>query len=598
MNYRPALFCALSLSFGIAFAVFSGYGGKSSAIGFLVAFLLLAFVAVFFAGKPLVGETDEAARLNGDFSKNGRFENGGRRYAFSRLIVLSLAFFVGAFSFLCYRAAYTNGTVFGTKSVVARLDSRADYTDYTRFVFEEVFFDGEEAEGKLVLYLSAYDRDNALYGNAEEGDKAEFTAEISTDTSWVKVDESGETKSRVYYWREKIRFRATEVKDARIVGDDSRLFERLRARLKRTLFSAMNDDAAAVSYALLTGETSETDEGLLENIRYGGVAHIFAVSGLHMGALFAFLVSVFRRKTFSSVPFFVRWAICAALLIFYGGVCGYSASVVRATVTCLVFYADSMLGLKRDGVENLGLAACVVLLISPVSLFDAGFLLSFASAAGILLFSAPSERLALSAFYFLRDKSRAIKRSKASSDANGNAPTSAQTEETPIVAEKSEETKAKVGSSFFHSAIFKKAAKSLLTLACASFSATIATLPVLVHSFSYASVAGVFLNLLVVPAVSAAFPVFVALAFASCIVLPLAPYILFLPSLIVSLFTTFFYAFDFSSFTVALPSSNFAAVCYYAVLLLQCEKLRVNRLVRVFALVFGAVLVCLSIVFA
>ena len=334
----------------------------------------------------------------------------------------------------------------------------------------------------------------------------------------------------------------------------------------------MNEDAAAVSYALLTGETSEMNEELLENIRYGGIAQIFAVTGLHIGALFAFLAALFKTKKFSFVPPFVRWLVVAALLVFYGGVCGYSASVIRAAVMCLVFYADTLLGFKRDGTDSLGKAAIVVLVLSPISVFDAGFLLSFSAVAGIFFLAPPLERCMNAVFF--REK-------KASERGNAVA------EKIPTESEAKTENNAdtadgmKTITAIKTESPAKNFLKKCVAFFCVTLSATLFTFPILSVCFSYASGAALLLNVLVVPLVSACFAVFLALAFLACIVAPLAKIILYVPSVLISLLTTFFYAFDFSSSAVALRFTPIAIFAYYAALFLSGDKIRLKPPVRI-----------------
>lgn len=569
LNYRPALFAAVALSFGIAFSFATVYLTTVHVCSISVAFFAFLAACAVFTGRVRV---------------------------FRRVVVLIAAFAVGATAFSFYRAEYRSERHFGEKRVIARVSERADYANYTRFVFENLTFDGEEADGKLVVYCTKYATDEvkAFSNRAKEGDEAEFTANVNTNTAWRERSSDGEIRTRAYAWREDIRYETTDISEIRILGSNPTVFERLRFRLKNTLFSSVHEDAASICYALLTGATSQMDGELLENIRYGGVAHIFAVSGLHIGALFSFLSAIFRRKAFSSVPFAVRWTICAALLIFYGGFCGYSASVVRAIVMCLVFYADSLCGFKRDGAESLGLAACIVLLLSPVSLFDTGFLLSFSAAAGILFFEKPAERACNALIGKIEAKRREKKREKSENGSGEGSRDKTAANSEGVFGVASREGKATEEESVArekegrYASLIRTIGKKCLSLACVTFAATVATFPILSATFSYSSTAALFLNMLVVPIVSATFPVLAALAFLSCMLLPIAPYILYIPSLAITYFSTFFYAFDFSAFALEVTFPVGASVVYYVTLLFQGDKIRVSLKTRLIVLACGA----------
>lgn len=549
VNYRPALSCALALVAGILFAFSVTYRRVPSMIAVIIGFTALAATCVFLSPK------------------NGKFVP-------ARLIALLLFFSLGAGEFLVYRKNYRSEFYSGEKEVFAKITERRDYSVGTFFVFDDLSFDGKSASGKLVMFVyTNYDSSfSEIADRLKEGDLIGFGAQISTNTSWLETKDDGSIANRAYYWREDIRYEAEKCRNLRFAGSDANAFEKIRAKLKTTLFSSMNEDAAAVSYALLTGETSEMNEELLENIRYGGIAHIFAVSGLHIGALFAFLAALFKTKKFSFVPPFVRWLVVAALLVFYGGVCGYSASVIRAAVMCLVFYADTLLGFKRDGTDSLGKAAIVVLVLSPISVFDAGFLLSFSAVAGIFFLAPPLERCMNAVFF--REK-------KASESGNAVA------EKIPTESEAKTENNAdtadgmKTITAIKTESPAKNFLKKCVAFFCVTLSATLFTFPILSVCFSYASGAALLLNVLVVPLVSACFAVFLALAFLACIVAPLAKIILYVPSVLISLLTTFFYAFDFSSSAVALRFTPIAILAYYAALFLSGDKIRLKPPVRI-----------------
>ena len=555
VNYRPALSCALALVAGILFAFSVTYRRVPSMIAVIIGFTALAATCVFLSPK------------------NGKFVP-------ARLIALLLFFSLGAGEFLVYRKNYRSEFYSGEKEVFAKITERRDYSVGTSFVLDDLSFDGKSAGGKLVMFVyTNYDSSlSEIADRLKEGDLIGFDAQISTNTSWLETKDDGSIANRAYYWREDIRYEAQKCKNLRFAGSDANAFEKIRAKLKTTLFSSMNEDAAAVSYALLTGETSEMNEELLENIRYGGIAHIFAVSGLHIGALFAFLAAFFKTKKFSFVPPFVRWLVVAALLVFYGGVCGYSASVIRAAVMCLVFYADTLLGFKRDGTDSLGKAAIVVLVLSPISVFDAGFLLSFSAVAGIFFLAPPLER-SMNAVFF-REK-------KASESGNAVAekiPTESEAETKNEAKTKNNADTAdgmKTITAIKTESPAKNFLKKCVAFFCVTLSATLFTFPILSVCFSYSSGAALLLNILVVPLVSACFAVFLALAFLACIVAPLAKIILYVPSVLISLLTTFFYAFDFSSSAVALRFTPIAIFAYYTALFLSSDKIRLNPPVRI-----------------
>lgn len=514
-NFRPALSYAIALSLGVLFGLKLRVFGFFSALFPLIAFAAFAVLcACFTLGGPCVS--------GGGFG--GRF-----RVRLVRFLIVCVSFCAGFGDFCFFAARYqsaakTEGSVY----VTARVFEARAVKNGVWYVLEDPSFNGSPAAGKLTLYL--YSVGDAKIEN--EGSIVAFNAEIEANIDWT--DEEG---NRAYEWRRDIRYEAKKCKNFRALRSGSGVFTRIRRRLKTALEKSVSEDAFALSYAILTGETAEMNGELLENFRYGGVAHIFAVSGLHVGALFAFLTAIFRRRRLAALPRAAKFALVAAMLLFYGAICGFSASVARAIVMCLAFYADKLSGFKRDSLESMGKAAALVLLVSPVSLFDAGFLLSFSAVAGILCLSPVFSRL-FSAW--LPERGKAKK--------------------------------------------FKKPLGAVFNLLSVSLGATAATLPVTCRCFGYVSGVSLLLNVIVVPIVSAAFPFLLALAALAAALPALAGAILFLPSYFLTALSLLFYTIDFSPFAIGVTFSSLAIFAYYVAC--ACGSDRVN--LRYKARIFGA----------
>lgn len=145
-----------------------------------------------------------------------------------------------------------------------------------------------------------------------------------------------------------------------------------------TLKSALDADEFSVGLALMTGDDSFMDYNLLNKFRQGGIAHVFAISGLHIGflaTLLSFILKRFRKFKLIIIPI---------VLLFYSGICGFTSSSLRASVMITVSLFASKNGEKYDSLSALSLAALIVLIISPTELFSAGFILSFSVVFSIL----------------------------------------------------------------------------------------------------------------------------------------------------------------------------------------------------------------------
>ncbi|MDD4211736.1 MAG: ComEC/Rec2 family competence protein [Clostridia bacterium] len=138
-----------------------------------------------------------------------------------------------------------------------------------------------------------------------------------------------------------------------------------------------------MAYAVLFGDKTTIDTYIYDSFAISGIAHILAVSGLHVGFLVLIILFIFNALKLNKKLQFVLLAI---LLFGYAYLCGFSASIVRASIMALTLIFGSLLGEQNDNLSSLSFAGIIILLISPICLFTAGFLLSFASVFGIFIF--------------------------------------------------------------------------------------------------------------------------------------------------------------------------------------------------------------------
>lgn len=168
------------------------------------------------------------------------------------------------------------------------------------------------------------------------------------------------------------------------------LFWVAKAREKLCLFfSAIPERARALLSALLLGSRGLLSAEEKEAFREAGVAHLLALSGLHVGILVGggwFLLGLFR------VPRAWRYAVLIPLVGLYVLIGGLRVSLLRAAIMFGVLGIFWILWERGwvvrswlDPLQGLALAAIVVLLIWPWSALDAAFQLSFSATFGIVL---------------------------------------------------------------------------------------------------------------------------------------------------------------------------------------------------------------------
>ena len=149
---------------------------------------------------------------------------------------------------------------------------------------------------------------------------------------------------------------------------------------------------SAVINALTVGYKGNIPAHIRETFSGLGIAHIFAISGLHVGAIavgFYFLFKWLLKRSEYILLSFQMPKIAALLTIFpvfvYTALAGFSISSVRAFIMASIFLLSIILGRDDNKLNTLFIAALVILISSPNSLFDLSFQLSFLSVFGILM---------------------------------------------------------------------------------------------------------------------------------------------------------------------------------------------------------------------
>ena len=236
---------------------------------------------------------------------------------------------------------------------------------------------------------------------------------------------------------------------------------------------ASGKEARGVLKALIIGDRSEISPQTRDAFNRIGIAHLLAISGLHLGmvatlAFFAFRHLLARSRKILLAAWVPRGAALMSVLpvLFYGFLAGMSPATQRAVIMVMAFLVALLFQREQDPINTLAVAAIVILIIRPTALFEISFQLSFAAAFAIL--------------YALR-----------------NLPCISKLRSAPPTA-------------------FKKLALFLLV----SAAAILGTLPITLYYFNQTSIIGLFSNCLMVPLVGF---LVVPLGLLAVLFLPIAP---------------------------------------------------------------------------
>lgn len=178
----------------------------------------------------------------------------------------------------------------------------------------------------------------------------------------------------------------------------------MRMAISRAVQEAMPGEPGAFAAAIMTGDRSGMGQETLTALRASNLAHLLAISGLHMGLLTGFIFAVMRYGLAVLPGVALRWpikkiaAVCALVVgAFYLALSGGNVATERAFIMVAVMFVAVLLGRRALTLRAVAMAAIIVLSWQPEALIGPGFQMSFAATTALVAVFGALRRFDLSA---------------------------------------------------------------------------------------------------------------------------------------------------------------------------------------------------------
>lgn len=252
-----------------------------------------------------------------------------------------------------------------------------DFSDYENYLknIESGFF--SSAEGNVKIYIpteivEAY-YPGKLYSIAKNQNDSEIPIiesglKLAINVSYLENDdENGFNTNQKSFYVKKIYCHQYE---------STLHFYRAYSRLilKRILYNWK--EAGGLLLALVSGAKEYTSIQDQENFKKSGLAHVLALSGMHL-SIFASLPKIFKKKNTELVSF-----MFVLLFVWFAGL---SPSLLRALISLMLGLFLKSINIKSDLVGVLSLTFLIQVSIFPNHVLDYGFILSYGALAGLAL---------------------------------------------------------------------------------------------------------------------------------------------------------------------------------------------------------------------
>ncbi|MBR5793619.1 MAG: ComEC/Rec2 family competence protein, partial [Anaerotignum sp.] len=156
-----------------------------------------------------------------------------------------------------------------------------------------------------------------------------------------------------------------------------------RGKLHDTLDEILPATESGIMKAMLTGDKEDIPAESYDLYSKTGIVHILCISGLHMSIL-ALYVSFLAEKVLKRSRRFSAGLTMAASLLFLLFI-GFTPSAVRAVTMICVVMTARIIFRSHDRLNEISLAALLILCIEPLYLFHIGFQLSFITVLGLCI---------------------------------------------------------------------------------------------------------------------------------------------------------------------------------------------------------------------
>jgi len=246
-------------------------------------------------------------------------------------------------------------------------------TGYVRLSLEEEWPDNIKAGDLITVRARLY----RPHGFQNPG-TFNYRQYLSTQNIWI----TGKIRSSLHIARIN--------RDPTLLNNISYLPERLRTKISTTIDQSASKPYSSLYKAVLIGDRSGVDKEVIELFKTTGCMHILAISGLHMGIISALLFVTFywllRRWQWFILHIPVKKAaalLCLLPLALYTLIAGGNTPVIRSFLMSAVIIIALCINRRKSTFNILSLAALLILISTPLSLFSVSFQLSFAAVASI-----------------------------------------------------------------------------------------------------------------------------------------------------------------------------------------------------------------------
>ena len=197
----------------------------------------------------------------------------------------------------------------------------------------------------------------------------------------------GEYNMKQYYVSKGIYYGIDDA-DVTVTGSQDTSYQILKRAMYKiknksveNMYCITDEETAGIYCGLILGEGSMVDEGTKALYQRAGIAHILAISGLHISLIGMGIYRLLRKM---KLRYFTAGTITISVIIMYGFLTGFRVATVRAVIMIILAVVGEIIGRTYDTMTAMAAAFLVMNLYNPDILYDSGMRLSFVAVFGVI----------------------------------------------------------------------------------------------------------------------------------------------------------------------------------------------------------------------
>ncbi|MEW6555883.1 MAG: DNA internalization-related competence protein ComEC/Rec2 [Elusimicrobiota bacterium] len=269
-----------------------------------------------------------------------------------------------------------------TAKIIGRIISTPEkVNNKTSFILRTSQINNTPTKGRILV--NCYDTETTV----SYGDIIEISGNLARPRSPTVP---GTFDYKKYLFRKKIYaiLYITTAEDIKIISRKPSYIWQVSLNIRNQILACYNNNLAPKLAAVLSGITIGERMGLTPYIQQifvdAGVMHVLVVSGSNVAFVAVIFFWLFRYVLRFKKK--IAFAFLIPIILLYAMVTGANPPVVRATIMTLLVILALLFSRNADVYQGIFLAALIILIYNPLTLFEAGFQMSFSATLGIIYF--------------------------------------------------------------------------------------------------------------------------------------------------------------------------------------------------------------------